>query len=169
LDDGLGDGNPFLGIPPRLLILYGSRFSSGVREVTRWHRTFKEPGFYRTHRLSNGQRLRMGFRIERDEHATYVCVEMVVYRGLFRYNHAFEKEGVAVGPGGSEVFPLALQAMADAEQEALRRIPEGYVTMEVGAATLKLAKIYKRYLLPLGYFPVYDYEYAEPILLKDLR
>lgn len=112
-------------------------------------------------RLSNGQKLYMRFDFDPDDRS--VDVAMACYRNWFRREKAFDKEGTAIGPGGLEVLPVALKLFEEGEVQAIRRWKP--LEIWVGAATLKLHRIYARYLQPRGY-DIIGGDYT-PYLVKE--
>lgn len=121
------------------------------------------PWIYRDARLSNGQKLRLGFSWDMDLGYPWVEVHMCAYRGLFWSRWAFRKQGQAVGPGGVEVWDHLREMFLEGEKELLLRFPSGAVTLAVYAASDRLFKIYRRLLEPHGYWQ------EEDQLIKYLR
>lgn len=128
----------------------------------------KYRGIYRTKNYPGGMKARMEFEYDDDDHT--VDVALGCYRGLFNAKRVVKTEGQAVGPGGLEVYPFAIETLLAAEPELTRRYGSGIVVF-VGAATPRLFKIYASRLKAHGYDydPGYENDhYGTPYLTKEI-
>jgi hypothetical protein len=65
----------------------------------------------------------------------------------------WDSEGESVGPGLSEILPLALPLLDEVETIIARN--HGTAIAHVGSVSDRLLHVYRRFLIPRSYVPVY--------------
>lgn len=134
---------------------------SGLRIRRHWSKTA---------RLESGWKVRMEFWINHFSDCDDIDISLVAYRGLYIHGWTWRKEGLAVGPGGLSVYPVALRMLAEAESVALTKTKAKQVDLYVYGATLPLYMIYRQVLRKRGYHETLETAHElTPYLRKVLR
>lgn len=126
--------------------------------MTDWKMGFHRQGWKvrkhwgKTVTLDSGWKVRMEFWFNRcDDGVTVVDISLIAYKGMYIHHWAWRKEGVAAGPGGLKVYPVALTLLSEVEQVSLAKAKTRMVVLYVYGATLPLYMIYRSVLRKRGY------------------
>lgn len=125
----------------------------------------------KTTRLDSGWKIRMEFWLNKCEDGiTDVDLSLIAYKGLFIHHWAWRKEGIAAGPGGLEVYPVAMKLLREAESIALEKSQTHSTDIYIYGASLPLYMIYRSVLRKRGYYETLENtDELTPELRKVLR
>lgn len=110
--------------------------------------------------LSNGQALELQFYIDYEQEERHGAYDVEVGMGVVRYLGEWfgspdiesYANGTPAGPGGLEVYPLAVAGILEGIDRTYQRWPDKNLRFVVHGATMALHKIYRRTLSRHGFW-----------------